>query len=85
MAKVANNDVKANKCTRMTDMTVIVNGDTTHIHVDFTIDHRFKLFFLSRECVVYLYHLVGVLHYYQENVCYHLKSMGSSALLILAN
>ena len=40
------------------DMTVIVDGDATHIHAHLARVDRFEFFFLTSECVVYLQHLM---------------------------
>ena len=35
----------------MTDMTEIVNGNSTHVHADFTGVNRLKFLFLAGHCI----------------------------------
>ena len=49
--QIARNHVKSNKGTPVTDMTEIVNGDSTHVHADFPGVNRLKFLFLACQSI----------------------------------
>ncbi|MNQ97905.1 hypothetical protein D3C85_1135730 [compost metagenome] len=50
-AQVTRDHVKGDKSTPVTDMTEIVNSNTTHVHADFPGMDRFKFLFLARQSI----------------------------------
>src|SRR5690606_16355367 len=63
--------IKGHKGTAMTDMTQIVNGDTTHVHAHFTGMDRFEFLFLARQGIKNFKHRRFRLDVCGEYLSYH--------------
>ncbi len=58
VTQVTGHHIEGDEGATVADMTVIVDGDATHIHTHLARVDRFEFFFLTSECVVYLQHLM---------------------------
>ena len=54
--------IKDQRAPGMSDMTIVVDGHSAHVHADLAWDHRLERFLTSGQCIIDAQHVASLLH-----------------------